>query len=93
MLLALFLFPYLRKKAGKLLKALGALMPPPRPVRPATRPVAPVGGQAAEMDTEDESSRIDTEQRPTRLVDELQEVAKRKPEDIARAIQTMMIEQ
>jgi len=91
-LLALFLFLYFRKKAGKLLTALGALMPPARPVRSATRPVAPVG-QAADMNADEESSRIDTEQRPTRLVDELQEVAKRKPEDIARAIQTMMIEQ
>ncbi len=89
-LLVVFGFFYFRKKASKLFKALGTLAPPPRP-RPAPRPVPAAEGE--EVEIADSPKRVVPEARKTRLVDEMQEVAKKQPEEIARAIQTMMIDQ
>ncbi len=90
-LLAVFGFLYFRKKATKLFKSLAQLAPPPRP-RSAARPAAagpePIGDEELEF-----PKRVVPEARRTRLVDEMQEVAKKQPEEIARAIQTMMIDQ
>ncbi|MBU2652481.1 MAG: flagellar M-ring protein FliF [Bacteroidetes bacterium] len=90
-LLAVFGFLYLRKKAGKLFKAMGALAPPPR-TRPVARSTSGNPG-VDEEEIEEAPKRVVHEARRTRLVDEMQEVAKQQPEEIARAIQTMMIDQ
>ncbi len=84
---ALLLFLYLKKKAGRLLAALGRLMPAPRP-----------GPRIAEQrpETIDEESEpvhpLMTEKRKPRLVDEMQKAAKGQPEEIARVIKTMMVD-
>jgi flagellar M-ring protein FliF len=83
-LLAVFLFLYLKKKSKKLFGALAKLVPPPAP-RPA--PVQ----QAVEAEPEPEPE-IQPEKRQPRLVDKMQETAKKEPEEIAKVIKTMMIE-
>lgn len=82
-LLIAFLLLYLKKKSKKLFGALATLMPPPAPVRPKTATPEPV---------EEESIEILPETRKPRLVDKMQETAKKEPEEIARVIKTMMIE-
>ncbi len=84
-LLAAFLFFYLKKKSKKLFAALAKLAPPARPVR---RP-------AVLEETPEEKpmvKRVLPEKRQPRLVDEMQETAKGEPEEIAKVIKTMMIE-
>jgi flagellar biosynthesis/type III secretory pathway M-ring protein FliF/YscJ len=87
-LLIVFLFLYLKKKAKKLLKALGKLMPAPRPVVSQSRT------QDMEMNSEEEeyTPPVVQEKRKPRLVDEMQKTAKGQPEEIARVIKTMMVE-
>ncbi len=81
---------WFRKKAGKLFKTLGSLMPP-APKRPAQRPaVASAGGATPGEEEEEEVPRITAAKRKPKLVDQMQEAAKQQPEEIARAIQTMM---
>jgi len=81
-LLAAFLFLYLKKKSKKLFGALAGLIPPAAPP-PAPRPMV------VEEEPEPE---ILPEKRKPRLVDKMQETAKKEPEEIARVIKTMMIE-
>ena len=81
-LLAAFLFLYLKKKSKKLFGALANLVPPPRPGRRDAPPPEP----------EEEEPAVLPEKRKPRLVDKMQETAKKEPEEIARVIKTMMIE-
>ncbi len=79
-LLALF---YVKKKSGKLFKALGQMMPAQthRPDR-----------TAAISSIEDEAATIITEKRKPRLVDQMQVTAKERPEEVAKVIKTMMVD-
>ena len=82
-LLIAFLLLYLKKKSKKLFRAMGTLMPPPPPRRPKA---------AAPEPEEEEPIEILPETRKPRLVDKMQETAKKEPEEIAKVIKTMMIE-
>ncbi len=82
-LLAAFLFLYLKKKSRKLFGALANLVPPPR----SRRRAAP-----EPEEVEEEIPDVLPEKRKPRLVDKMQETAKKEPEEIARVIKTMMIE-
>jgi len=79
-----FLFLYLKKKSSKLFGALKRLMPPPQLPKPPPQPVEAI--------QEEEARGIDVETRKPRLVDQMQETAKERPDEIARVIKTMMIE-
>lgn len=89
--LALFLILYFRKKAGKLFAAMSNLMP--AAPRPRPHPVAEAEMESPEEDEAPAPKRVQEKKRKPRLVDEMQEVAKKQPEEIARAIKTMMIDQ
>lgn len=82
-LLIAFLLLYMKKKSKKLFGALSTLMPPPAPTRPKAVAPEPV---------EEEPIEILPEKRKPRLVDKMQETAKKEPEEIAKVIKTMMIE-
>jgi len=85
-LLVVFLFLYLKKKSNKLFGALkGLIPPPPPPPKPITQPMA-------ESIQEEEVQPIQAGSRKPRLVDQMQETAKKSPEEIAKVIKTMMIE-
>ncbi len=84
--LAILALLYFRRKVGKLFNKLGTLMPPPAPVRPS--PYA--AGSSDATEAEPMLPRIIPEARKPRLVDEMQQAAKKDPEEIARAIKTMM---
>ena len=84
-LLLAFLLLYFRKKSKKLFAALAKFIPPPRPV-----PRTPVPEE--EPIEEPVAKRVIPEKRKPRLVDEMQETAKKEPEEIARVIKTMMLE-
>lgn len=79
-----FLILYLKKKSNKLFGALKRLMPPPAPPRPMPQPVEAI--------QEEEVRPIEAEKRKPRLVDQMQETAKERPDEIARVIKTLMIE-
>jgi flagellar M-ring protein FliF len=81
-LLIAFLLLYLKKKSKKLFAAMATLMPPPPPARP----------KAAAIPVEEEEIEVLPETRKPRLVDKMQETAKKEPEEIAKVIKTMMIE-
>lgn len=83
-LLIAFLLLYMKKKSKKLFSALSTLMPPPAPKR---RKAA-----VPESEEEEEPVEILPEKRKPRLVDKMQETAKKEPEEIAKVIKTMMIE-
>jgi len=84
-LLALLVFLYLRRKVSRLFQSIGAMAAAPK--RTPARPLTP--GAAPEAAAE-EGPRVIPEQRRTRLVDEMQDAARKQPEEIARAIKTMM---
>jgi len=84
-LLLAFLLLYFRKKSKKLFAALAKFIPPQRPV-----PQAPVPEE--EPIEEPVVKRVVPQKRKPRLVDEMQETAKKEPEEIARVIKTMMAE-
>lgn len=87
-LLLAFAFLYFKKKAKKLLAALGGLMPPPPKPSPVSH--SAMGGVEGGV-VEEPLPPTEMEQRP-RLVDEMQETAKGKPDEIAKVIKTMMVE-
>ena len=81
-LLIAFLLLYAKKKSKKLFGAMSVLLPPP----PTPRKKASVSK------VEEEPIEIMPEVRKPRLVDKMQETAKKEPEEIAKVIKTMMIE-
>jgi flagellar M-ring protein FliF len=85
-LLALLALFYLKRKSGRLFKALGNLAPP--------RPVAVSAAETAAAIEEEEApiEPIEPDKRKPRLVDHMQKAAKERPEEIAKVIKTMMIE-
>ena len=94
LLIALGFF-YFKKKAKKLMAALGKLMPEPgRRTATAHHSVSTGGGSAPNVEKEDFEEEIprELEQQRPRLVDEMQETAKGKPEEIAKVIKTMMVD-
>ncbi len=90
-LLLAFLFLYAMKKAKKLMAALGKLMPDAGK-RTVTNKVIPSGATIDGEEPTDEGSRIELEQQRPKLIDEMQETAKGKPDEIAKVIKTMMVE-
>ncbi|MEW6049868.1 MAG: flagellar basal-body MS-ring/collar protein FliF [Candidatus Zixiibacteriota bacterium] len=82
-LLVIMALLYLKRKSKKLFSALGQILPPsvPRQVR-----------AQAQQGGEEESGPIAMEPRKPRLVDQMQHVAKEKPEEVAKVIKTLMIE-
>jgi flagellar M-ring protein FliF len=87
-LLILLAFLYLRKKARKLFKAMGKLIPPAPKPRPATESPSVT---ALQQEAEPEEP-LEPERRRPKLVDRMQETAKEQPEEIARVIKTIMME-
>ncbi|MFZ5980710.1 MAG: flagellar basal-body MS-ring/collar protein FliF [Candidatus Zixiibacteriota bacterium] len=85
-LMIVFLLLYFKKKSNKLFGALKGLIPPPPP---APKPVIP---PKAESLAEEEVLPIQAEARKPRLVDQMQETAKERPDEIAKVIKTLMIE-
>ncbi len=83
-LLIAFLFLYVKKKSKKLFAAMAKLLPPPPPKE--TKVAEAVATE------EPEQVEIIPEKRKLRLVDKMQEAAKKEPEEIARVIKTMMVE-
>jgi flagellar M-ring protein FliF len=86
-LLAVLGFLYFRKKARKLFRNVGSLMPPRRVAPPqpmAAESVAPIEEEVVEP--------IQPEKRKPRLVDQMQKTAKDRPDEIARVIKTLMID-
>ncbi len=85
-LLILGLLLYARKKSSKLFAALGKLVPPPMP-----RTVVVNAPSEQEVRQEPIEPAL-PEKRQPKLVDKMQETAKKEPEEIAKVIKTMMIE-
>jgi flagellar M-ring protein FliF len=83
-LILVFLFLYMKKKSSKLFGALKRLMPPPAPPKLPPNPVEAI--------QEEQAQPIEAEKRKPRLVDQMQETAKERPDEIARVIKTLMIE-
>jgi len=91
-LLLAFGFLYFKKKAKKLMASLGKLMPETykrASTSSTSKQPAPTGGGEEYVD---EAPIRELEQQRPRLVDEMQETAKGKPEEIAKVIKTMMVE-
>ncbi len=78
-LLFVFAFFYLKKKANKFFAQLSKLAPAVRTVRTATT-------------AEPEIQPIVVEQREPTLADQMQETARKEPEEIAKVIKTIMID-
>ena len=76
-------FLFLRKTWKKIVAAVKAWVPPPPP--PPKPPSLP-------MIEEEEAEPIIPEKRKAKLTDQMSEVAKDRPEEIAKVIRTMMIE-
>ena len=85
-LLIAFLFLYFRKKARKLFTALSKLAPPTPPAPPRG-----VAEQAVVAEEEVQPMAVQQKRAPT-LTNQMQETAKKQPEEIAKAIRTMMVE-
>jgi flagellar M-ring protein FliF len=85
-LLILGLLLYAKKKSSKLFAVLGKLVPPP---------VARTVVVNAPSDQEAQQEPVEPampEKRQPKLVDKMQETARKEPEEIAKVIKTMMIE-
>jgi len=83
-LLIAFLFFYFRKKIKKLFRSIGKLVPAPV-ISHST------GEEAMPIQSEDVKPFIRAKRKPT-MVEQMQETAKGQPEEIAKAIKTMMVE-
>ncbi|MBI5266932.1 MAG: hypothetical protein HY851_06835, partial [candidate division Zixibacteria bacterium] len=83
-LLVVLALLYFKRKSKKLFAALSRILPPPSPVGggPRRSVAAPI----------EEVEAIVAEARKPRLVDQMQVMAKERPEEIAKVIKTMMIE-
>lgn len=82
-LAAVILLLYLRRKSKRLFGALARLMPPPSP--------PPEPDASMEVNRESDTAAEQIKRQP-RLVDRMQNVAKKEPAEIAKVIKTMMIE-
>jgi len=82
-LLALLAFFYLKRKTKKLFRALGGLLPAPRPQMESMELAAI---------QEEEVRPLPVEKRKPRLTDQMQLTAKERPEEVARVIKTLMVE-
>lgn len=84
-LLILMVFLFLRKKSKSLFLALKTILPAPAP-RPQVRQ-EDIQAQAIE----DEPMELKVERRRPKLVDQMQETARDKPDELAKVIKTMMV--
>ena len=85
-LLGLFALLYFKKKSKKLFTALKSLAPTPAPIR-----VSATGGTIpAAMSEEEEPPVIIPEKRKPTLVQQMQDTARKEPEEMARVIKTIM---
>ena len=82
-LAAVLLFLYLRRKARKFFSSLGQISPPPT-APPNTENLAPI--------VSEEAAEIQPQVRRPRLVERMQETARRQPDEMARVIKTMMVD-
>lgn len=83
-LVFIFLLLYLKKKSKNLFGALKRLMPPPPPPKPVMQPMPVI--------KEEPVKPIEPEMRKPRLIDQMQETAKERPDEIAKVIKTLMVE-
>ncbi|MDD3731963.1 MAG: flagellar M-ring protein FliF C-terminal domain-containing protein, partial [candidate division Zixibacteria bacterium] len=83
-LVFIFLLLYLKKKSKNLFGALKRLMPPPLPPKPVMQPMPVI--------KEEPVKPIEPEMRKPRLIDQMQETAKERPDEIAKVIKTLMVE-
>jgi flagellar M-ring protein FliF len=89
-LLALAILFYVRKKIKRLFASLRGLLPGTEIKK--TVPSSGEEGQESEPDEEPPLPSISKKKRRLTLVDQMQEVARERPEEVARAIKTMMFE-
>lgn len=73
---------YFRKKAKVLFASLKAIVPPPPP---------PVQETPQAQAIQDEMPMVEPERRRPKLLDQMQETAKERPEELAKVIKTMMV--
>ncbi|MFH2037247.1 MAG: flagellar basal-body MS-ring/collar protein FliF [Candidatus Zixiibacteriota bacterium] len=88
--LAILAFLYFRKKAKKLFGSLGQLLPSSTPLKYRTE-----GGRQMEYSGDNEQEEpieVKAENRRPKLVDQMQETAKKRPDEIAKVIKTMMFD-
>jgi flagellar M-ring protein FliF len=78
---------YLRKRAKRLFASLARILPPARPAAPGKSPA-----YAVQEEEEELIPMVELEKRKPKLVDQMQETAKKQPEEIAKVIKTMMVE-
>ncbi len=89
-LLAVFVFLYLRKRLRKFFAALGRILPPSAPQNAASAH-RPDYVAAPEQEPE-RGEPIKPEQRKPTLIDQMQETAKENPDEFAKVIKTMMVD-
>jgi flagellar M-ring protein FliF len=87
-LLIIVAFLYLRKRARRLFRVLAGFLPPPPPPPPPPEPVR----VEKPKEPEEEPVIIEPEKRRPRLVEQMQEQAKDRPEELARVIKTLMVD-
>jgi flagellar M-ring protein FliF len=84
-LLGLLVLFYFKKKSSKLFAALKTMVPAASPVRSPN-----MGPMMAEGGMDDETPIVLPERRQPTLVQQMQETAKKEPEEMARVIRTIM---
>ncbi len=84
-ILILLAFLYIKRKVSKFFSGIKQLIPAQAPM--AYRPAA-----TTHAAMQQEIPQVPAEPRKARVVDKLQDVAKDKPEELARVIKTMMVE-
>jgi len=85
--LAILAFLYLRKKAKKLFASLGKLAPVTQPATKASGAKAGSEGETTDIPI------IEPEKRQPKLIDQMHGAVKDRPEELAKVIKTMMIDE
>jgi flagellar M-ring protein FliF len=90
LLLAVLAFLFIRKLLKKAFSSLGRVLPPAPTARSPRMPIPGYSGASGEEETE--ILPILPENRKPKLVDQMQNAAKGRPEEIAKVIKTLMID-
>ena len=90
LLLAVLAFLFIRKLLKKTFSSLGRVLPPAPTARGPRMPIPGYSGASGEEETE--ILPILPENRKPKLVDQMQNAAKGRPEEIAKVIKTLMID-
>jgi flagellar M-ring protein FliF len=87
-ILAVLGFLYIRKKTRKLFASLGKIVPSARRSRPARA----TAYSSEETEDEEEARKVEPEKRRPKLIDQMQDATKGRPDELAKIIKTIMIE-